>query len=936
MEFLKEESVPKVSIIVPHYKGRRLIIECLSSLQKLNYPKEQLEIKIVDNCSSDGSLRGVGREFPRVSILKNKENNYCKANNIGFEHSTGQYIGFLNNDTVADKNWLMGLVKVMEQDKKIGCAGGKILLPDGRIQSAGHVEFPGHYWGDRGFREPDLGQYNIPEEIESLSGSALLFRRDCLKDVGEFDEDFVMYLEDIDIFFRCRKQGWKICYVPESIVYHKLHGTADEKQVRFYIERNRLLLIAKHFPDELGKALEGGKHLLSQEELFRVLPDMFLKLLKEHGEKVNDKQIRTFFTGLHHLYNFAKDKSIQELTYLVQEAKEKWEKAQADKEAAVQEKTGFENTVLKLERRLVETKNSYSALMEDSGARLESIILKLGEDLEKKYALAEELKKEVSGKNAMVEKLVGEKTSLELALVQKGNEAVEKHSEIKSLSASLIQLQNQLDLVRQELNHRLEILHEMEKQRDGLLNETNSRGEVIRQLEEGTRQFDLERGQLQGQLKVERIQLQNQLDLVRQELNHRLEILHEMEKQRDGLQSETNNKGEVIRQLEERTRNFEIERAQLSEKINVIQLELNKQLDIFKDMQVQRDSLLVQVKNLNENFNQQYELAKKQENEALKVTLEREQEKEEFGKELKSGSDKLQRLAEEVEVAGKLKAELELRINDAGRIIQEQESLIAQLKQGVLEKEILLREVEVKSRSMASQIDTLVQSAAQYEGTVELQKLQIVEKDNFIKRLLNSRTHRYLVGPLWRLSDFIKWSFGIKPEAVKTLLVIKPFYVSVEQTRQALTHLRNQFGASDITLVANIFHEEFLRLQDCPEANKKILFSPTQHKLTMFRFLRLFFWMNLNYFDRAVILIGPPIYQGYRKGKLLLLFSGAKSINTYFTGTHKTAPLYSLGLLKSLVLPFEYVWSVVSFAGVTALFFVGVVIPLKMRKMFHR
>ena len=136
--------------------------------------------------------------------------------------------------------------------------------------------------------------------------------------------------------------------------------------------------------------------------------------------------------------------------------------------------------------------------------------------------------------------------------------------------------------------------------------------------------------------------------------------------------------------------------------------------------------------------------------------------------------------------------------------------------------------------------------------------------------------------------------------------------------------------------MANVFHGEFLCLKDCPEANKKILFCPTQHKLTMLRFMRLFFWMNLNYFDQAIILIGPPTYQGYRKGKFLLLFSGARSINAYFTETHKTAPLCSLSLLKSWVLPFEYVWSVVSFASITALFFVGVVVPLKIRKMFHK
>ena len=923
MEFLTERNFPKVSIIIPHYKGRRLIRECLSSLKQLNYPKEQLEIKVVDNCSPDGSLRGVRKEFPRVSVLKNKENNYCKANNIGFEYSQGQYVGFLNNDTVVEKNWLMNLVKVMEKDKNIGCAGGKILLPDGRIQSAGHVEFPGHYWGDRGFHEPDLGQYNMPEELESLSGSALLFRRDCLKEVGEFDEDFVMYLDDIDIFFRCRKQGWKICYVPESIVYHKFHGTADEKQARFYIERNRLLLIAKHFPDELGRSLEGGRHLLSQDELFKVLPDMFLKLFKHHGNKINDAQISTFFVGLQHLYNLERDKSIQELTYIAQEAREKWEKTRVDKEAAVQEIGGLKDALLKLSDELArkkddfektqkqykdfleETKNSYTATLETGGARLENIILKLGEDLELKYAQVEGLRKDVVAKSGLIDSLLKEKVLFEQSLIQKNNDVAEKHKEIESLRSGFAQLEQQLNILQSELSHRQEILQQVQLQRDEFRGEISTRGETIQQLKDGIQRLELERTQFQGQF-----------DMLKAELNHRQEILQQVQLQRDEFQGEMQIQGEVIRQLEERARQLEVGRIHLLEKTNSLEQELSRRSGILNELQSQRNNLLIQVEKLNENLDQWYIKEKQQEIEASKVKLEWENEKADFGK--------------EIEKMHSQRVELERTIEDFLRKIKSQSELFE------AQKDALLREFTEKESTLLHQLAVSNETVLNHDKIITQQKADIIEKEAFVQKLFQSRTYRFLVIPFWKILNFLKWAFVIRPKGIKTVLVIKPYYVSVTQTVEAIAELRHRLGACSITLMANSFNNDAEYLQHRVPADKKIIFCPAYNKFTLLKFLRFWFWVNFSYFDQAILLIGAPVYQGYRKGKFFLFLSGAKSIWQYFTLSKIITPIHPLGFLKRSVAIFSLAWGLVSFVFVIVGFLIAVVVPLKIRNLFNK
>ncbi len=313
--------MPLVSIVTVNCNGKQFLSGCLESLLNLNYPKDRLEIFMIDNQSSDDSVDYVKNNFPAVKIIINDENNYAKANNLGAKAAKGEYVAFINNDAKADKDWLIALIKIAEAEDNIAGVGSKIIFPDGKINSSGHMELPNYYWADRGFKEQDLGQYNKTEEVGSITGAACLYRSEYLEKIGFFDEDFVMFLEDVDIAFRLRQEGWKIFYCPQSIAFHTFHGTTKEVLVSFYEERNRLLLIAKHFPDKLESELLGHGYFMEinkldkRKDIYKILPEIFAKLLKHHDKETINRILPGFFDRLNQIFNLEKYKLIQMLDY---------------------------------------------------------------------------------------------------------------------------------------------------------------------------------------------------------------------------------------------------------------------------------------------------------------------------------------------------------------------------------------------------------------------------------------------------------------------------------------------------------------------------------------------------------------------------------------------------------------------------------------------
>jgi GT2 family glycosyltransferase len=126
-------SYPKISISIVNLDGKDYLKDCLESIKELEYPASALEIIVVDNGSTDGSVDFLKESYPDVKIIENPSNfGFAKANNQAAEAAAGEYVAFLNNDTRVDKNWLIELLKPINNDSDVICSGSKVFSFDGK------------------------------------------------------------------------------------------------------------------------------------------------------------------------------------------------------------------------------------------------------------------------------------------------------------------------------------------------------------------------------------------------------------------------------------------------------------------------------------------------------------------------------------------------------------------------------------------------------------------------------------------------------------------------------------------------------------------------------------------------------------------------------------------------------------------------------------
>jgi GT2 family glycosyltransferase len=211
-----------------------------------------MEMILVDNASTDGSVEYIKNLFPNLHIIINRKNlGYGGGNNRGIREAKGKYIFVLNSDTEIEKDCLELLWKCIDTDQEIGVTTPKILLYDRRdiIDAAGLTIYPDGLSIGRGRLEPQE-KYNQREEVFFGSGCASLFRKEMLEEIGLFDEDFFAYAEDTDLGWRARLSRWQAYYVPEAVVYHhhsKKFGAYSPIKA-FLVERNRIWVAWKNFP----------------------------------------------------------------------------------------------------------------------------------------------------------------------------------------------------------------------------------------------------------------------------------------------------------------------------------------------------------------------------------------------------------------------------------------------------------------------------------------------------------------------------------------------------------------------------------------------------------------------------------------------------------------------------------------------------------------
>lgn len=241
----------KVSIIIPNYNGEKHLGECIDSLLRLDFPRINYEIIVVDNASSDNSREFIASMYPDVRLIIAERNlGFASGCNLGIRNSSGEHIILLNNDTVVDTNWLKELVAVADNDKDVAIAGSKLLYKHNpnEIQNAMSYLTDRGDGGDVGSHQPDEGQYDATREVMAVCGASMLIKRTLIEEIGALDEDFFAYYEDMDLCYRTRLYGKKIVFVSKSVVYHVHAATSGEWSpfFTFLVFRNKLLLQLKN------------------------------------------------------------------------------------------------------------------------------------------------------------------------------------------------------------------------------------------------------------------------------------------------------------------------------------------------------------------------------------------------------------------------------------------------------------------------------------------------------------------------------------------------------------------------------------------------------------------------------------------------------------------------------------------------------------------
>lgn len=359
--------LPSVRAVVLNYNGGDLVVRCVESLRKTDWPADRLDIVVIDNASTDGSGEHLNRTFDDVTVMFNTRNDGFPANNLAMRSIDDHaYVALVNPDTTVDPGWLRPLVDAMEADPRLGAACPRLLLeprfvdvaidapvhhargddrdlgvrltgvrvdgaerirhvqivrngwgaeltgsgrhhwlsgdavigvplaPDAPVPStvsvqlavdpakdvrvgsdvvrveddprwfevavtgepydvvnnAGSLLVAGGWGADRGLGERDGPAFDEPRDVFAWCGGGVLLRSSYLRDVGLFDERFFLYYEDTDLSWRGRARGWDYRYVPESRIRHVHAASTVEGSAMFvhYVERNRLLMLAKNAP----------------------------------------------------------------------------------------------------------------------------------------------------------------------------------------------------------------------------------------------------------------------------------------------------------------------------------------------------------------------------------------------------------------------------------------------------------------------------------------------------------------------------------------------------------------------------------------------------------------------------------------------------------------------------------------------------------------
>lgn len=249
-----------LSIIIVNWKSTAYILKCVESVYARTH-ETSFEILVVDNASPDGDVGLVKEKFPEVIVIESLTNlGFAGANNLGFRASRGDFVVFLNPDTLLENEAFDLIIPEIRKLSNAGAVGCKLLNRDLSIQTSAIQTFPTilNQVLDLDVlrnRFPSCSLWNIaplysdstePSQVEVISGACVMFRREVFAEVGQFSEEYFMYAEDLDLCYKATLANYTNYYLPQGVIMHYGGGSSNPRRAVPMKWKSILKYVAKH------------------------------------------------------------------------------------------------------------------------------------------------------------------------------------------------------------------------------------------------------------------------------------------------------------------------------------------------------------------------------------------------------------------------------------------------------------------------------------------------------------------------------------------------------------------------------------------------------------------------------------------------------------------------------------------------------------------
>jgi GT2 family glycosyltransferase len=260
-----------LSIIIVNWNSVEFLRPCIQSVYR-DLGELAAEVIVVDNASNDGCAAMVRQEFPQVRMIESPENlGFARANNLGYSHSSGEILLFLNPDTEIIGDALTRMVAHLRADDRFGAAGPRLLNTDGSLQVSCVQAIPTilnqildfdflrrrfpqwRIWGIH----PLFAEAERPAEAETISGACFMARRSAFEKVGCFGEQYFMYSDDLDLSYRIHKAGFRVVCVNDCLVTHH-GGKSSDSQATYFSDVLQRESLSRFFLATRGRAYSLG------------------------------------------------------------------------------------------------------------------------------------------------------------------------------------------------------------------------------------------------------------------------------------------------------------------------------------------------------------------------------------------------------------------------------------------------------------------------------------------------------------------------------------------------------------------------------------------------------------------------------------------------------------------------------------------------------